>query len=215
LERDEVRIGYEVGHISMKTRIGQGLPFPEDGTTTSSSIRYVHDGLDSAVIPRHGLRLEAAVRYFFETPGATENLLQVSMSASAFHSLSPKNSVFLQGAGGSTVNNDVPFQLQFSLGGPQRLGAYSRHELRGSRFFYASGGVLSEIAELSLITPSKVYLGGWYELGSAFDQDRYEDLSHSISAGIVLESFFGPIFLGGSLGDEKRGKVYFLLGKIF
>ena len=215
LQNDEIRIGYDIGHVSMATRIGQELPLPEDGTTSVASMRYVHDGQDSSVIPRHGVRVEGSAHYFFESPGATENLLQFTGKASVFHRLSRNYSLFFLGSGGTTVRNNTPFQLQFTLGGPRKLGAYSREEIRGSRFFYASGGLIREIAELSLIVPSRVYLGGWYEMGSAFDRSQYEELSHSVSAGIMLESFFGPLFLGGSLGDEKRGKIYFLLGKVF
>ena len=215
LQNDEIRIGHDFGHLSMETRIGQELPLPQDGTTSVSSIHYVHDGQDNAVIPRHGIRIEGAVDYFFESPGTNENLTQIEAKGSLFSPLTDKNSLFFRGAGGTSVQNDVPFQLQFSLGGPVRLGAYSREEIRGSRYFYASGGMMREIAELSLIVPSKAYIGGWYELGSAFDRNQYERLSHSVSAGIILESFFGPLFLGGSVGDGKRGKIYFLLGQLF
>jgi NTE family protein len=214
-QKDELRVGYDIGHTSMGVRIGQELPLPNDGTNSVFSIRYVHDGQDDAVIPRHGVRLKSSARYYLDSPGATEELLQVEASLSVFHRLSRKNSLVFRGSGGSTIQNDAPFHLQFTLGGPSNLGAYSREELRGSRFFYASGGLTREIAELSLLVPSKVFLGGWYEVGSVFDRSLYEKLRHSVSAGIFLDSFLGPLFLGGSLGDGKRGKIYFLLGRLF
>ena len=213
--KDEIRIGYDIGRRSMAVRIGQQIPFPEDGTVSTASIRYEHDAADRAVIPRQGVRVEGGVLYHLRNPGIDDKLTQISAEASYFHRVSTRNSIFFRGAGGTTIQNDAPFDLQFTLGGPQRLGAYSREELRGSRFFYGAGGLTSEIAELSLILPSKVFVGGWYELGSAFDRYRYERLSHSASAGIILESFLGPLFLGGSVGDGKRGKIYFLLGNLF
>jgi NTE family protein len=215
LSRDEIRVGYEIGHTSMGVRIGQDLPLPDDGMVSVASLRYVHDAADRALIPRQGVRFEGSVLYHLRGPGVTENLTQLSAQASYFHRLSALNSLFLRAAGGSTIQNDAPFDLQFTLGGPQRLGAYSREELKGSRFFYAAGGLTSEIAELSLIVPSKVFVGAWYEVGSAFDRNRYQELNHSASAGIILDSFLGPLFLGGSVGDEKRGKIYFLLGNLF
>ena len=215
LAKDEIRVGYDIGHSSMAVRIGQQLPLPEDGTVSTASIRYVHDASDRAVIPRQGVRIEGGVGYHLKSPGITENLTQINADASYFHRLSFLNTLFFRAAGGTTLQNDAPFNLQFTLGGPLTLGAYSREELRGSRFFYGAGGLTSEIAELSLIMPSKVFVGGWYEFGSAFDRNRYEKLSHSASAGIILDSFLGPLFLGGSVGDGKRGKIYFLLGKLF
>jgi hypothetical protein len=35
------------------------------------------------------------------------------------------------------------------------------------------------------------------------------------SLGIVMETPLGPLFLGGSIGEEGRRKLYFKLGRFF
>jgi NTE family protein len=215
LSHDEVRVGYSIGHASYSIRIGPPTTNSEAGTKSEASIHYIHDSQDNPVIPRRGLRAEGNFHYFFEAPGATDRLTQLSARLSGSHALSEKNSLHFTGAGGITLDNDAPFLLQFTLGGPTQLAAYSRDELRGSRFFHARGLFSREIAELSLILPSKFYVTAWYELGSSFNRNRYEKLSHSIAGGLLLDSFLGPFFLGGSVGDEKRAKLFFLLGRLF
>jgi NTE family protein len=61
----------------------------------------------------------------------------------------------------------------------------------------------------------KLYFGGWYEGGTSFERWRDAEYRHGVTVGGVLETRIGAVFLGGSLAEGGRRKLYFSLGRIF
>jgi hypothetical protein len=55
--------------------------------------------------------------------------------------------------------------VQFTLGGPLRLGAYGVDQFRGDRIGYAGAGWLRRIGTLPAVLGGNLFLGGWYEAG--------------------------------------------------
>jgi hypothetical protein len=61
----------------------------------------------------------------------------------------------------------------------------------------------------------KAYVGAWYGGGSAFEKIGNANYRQSLSGGAILETPLGPVFLGGSMNENGRGRFYFSFRKIF
>ena len=61
----------------------------------------------------------------------------------------------------------------------------------------------------------KLYLGGWYEGGSAFENFRAAGYRQSVTGVALLQTRIGPIFVGGSFAEGGCRKLYFSLGRFF
>ncbi len=116
---------------------------------------------------------------------------------------------------GTSFGDTAPQLRQFTLGGPFKIGGYGYDEFRASNYAHAGIGYLYNPINFSSFLGGKVYVGGWYEGGSAFE--KFTDLRYrqSITGGTIIETPLGPVFLGTSINDKGRGRIYFSFGKIF
>src|SRR4029077_7965527 len=67
----EVRLGYEVGALSTKLRLGTPQIPAVNGRVGAARMRYLLDHTDDPVIPRRGFSVESNFRWFDASPGAT------------------------------------------------------------------------------------------------------------------------------------------------
>jgi NTE family protein len=214
--RDEVRFGYDIADVRTRRRIGEGALPEADGSERFLSLRWIHDGQNSPVIPSHGIYSRAEVRYYFDTPTLTfENgtrdareFAQADGRLSWFTRWHERHRVFLFGGGGTSFNDD-PGYNRFSLGGPLNLGAFNQGEIRGDNYLLGGGGLLWNWFRLPDVLGGNAYLGGWFENGSAFDQ--WDDAKYyaDISGGFIMETLFGPFFIGGAVSlNEGETRFY-------
>ncbi len=211
-----VQVGYEYGHQSSSVRTGDhALPSWND-TLSVASTRYVYDGRDNPIVPTRGARLEAEARLYLNAADALRPFAQASADFWAFAPVRRKQGIaFLHAAGGTTLEREAPFLEQFRLGGPLRLGAYARDEMVGSSYILLSAGLLRRVGTLPPILGGRIYAGGWYEIGTAFEALEKAPKAHSLTAGVVGETLLGPFFVGGAVGDGARARFYFSLGRLF
>jgi NTE family protein len=211
----EVRVGYEVGSLSTKLRLGI-LEIPAvDGRTGAARMRYLIDHTDDPVIPRRGFRVESNFHWFDTSPGATGAFPVLDTKVDFFQPVSRAASFFLSSEGGSTFgsrNTGVP---QFFLGGPSRLSAYGVNELFGDQYYLFRGGYLHEIVSLPPFVGKKVYAVGSYEAGKMYGAVNESKFPNDFAAGVLAETALGPFFVGGSVGDSGHHKWFFQLGRVF
>jgi NTE family protein len=220
--RSEVRLGYDAADVRVRLRVGPPTLPEGSGSDSHASLRWVFDGQNSPLVPSHGLRLRTAMRYFFDTPDVVDSTGAVIVSArdvpqgeavaSWFTRVWTRQRLFVAGGGGTSFGHD-PGLNQFRLGGALRLGALNTDEIRGNNYVLGTVGLLHEWFRLPDILGGNVYVGGWLEQGSAFD--RWEDAKYesSLSGGIILETLFGPAFLGYSQSlNDSGGRFYIALG---
>jgi NTE family protein len=211
----EVRVGYDVGTLSTKLRLGTAEIPAVDGRTGAAGMRYVMDHTDDPVIPRRGFRIESNFHWFDASPGATSAFPVLVARAEFFQPVSRVASFFLSGEGGSTFgsrNTGVP---QFFLGGPSRLSAYGVNELFGNQYYLFRGGYLHEIVSLPPFVGKKVYAIGSYEAGKMYGAVNESKFPNDFAAGVLAETTLGPFFVGGSVGDSSHHKWFFQLGHVF
>ena len=107
----------------------------------------------------------------------------------------------------------------FSLGGPGRLSAYGPNEFLTNQYFLFQAGYIRRISQLSPLFGDNVYLIGTYEIGkayqNAFSSNNESRLPTDVSAAILVQTFLGPIVMGGSVGDRAHRAFYFQVGRFF
>jgi NTE family protein len=211
----EVRVGYEVGNLSTRLRLGTPQIPSVEGRVGTARMRYLMDHSDDPVIPRRGFRIESNFHWYDASPGATSAFPVLETRMEFFHPISRAASFFLSSEGGSTFgsrNTGVP---QFFLGGASRLGAYGVNELLGNQYYLFRGGYLREIVSLPPFVGKKVYAIGSYEAGKMYGAVNESKFPNDFAAGVLAETTLGPFFVGGSVGDSSHHKWFFQLGHVF
>ena len=213
--RSELRFGYQIFSGKLAPLIGSaGLP-ALSGSTGEFRTRYVWDGQDSPAIPSKGTRIVANLARVLQSPGLVHPIAQLDVQTSTFIPTSEKTSLFFAAAGGTTFHGTASqFQI-FSLGGAFRLGAYLPDEFVGNDYGYASFGFRREFYRLPQLVGKKVYWGGWYEAGSAFNSPDSLIVRGSANAGVMADTIIGPIAIFGSVSPTGQSRVNFSIGRLF
>ena len=211
----EIRLGYDLGYLDASLRIGDPvLPTPS-GRVGISSIRYNLNRLDSPIVPRSGQIVQVRAQWDDASPGSDRGFPLSEMYFGAIHRISQPGSVFLQGFAGSTFGHQDTGVPQFFLGGIHWLNAYGSNELRTDQYWLGRLGYVHELFTLPPLLGNKVYATAAYEVGKAYAAPGASRLPNDGAIGIVIETLFGPLSFGGSIGDSGHRKVYFSLGRFF
>ncbi|MGA8438695.1 MAG: patatin-like phospholipase family protein [Candidatus Sulfotelmatobacter sp.] len=213
--RSELRFGYQIFSGKLAPLIGNaGLPVLS-GSSGEFRTRYVWDGQDSPAIPSAGTRIVASLARVLQSPGLVHPIDQLEVQTSSFIPTSGKTSLFLAAAGGTPFHGTASQFQVFWLGGPFRLGAYLPNEFVGNDYGYASFGFRRELYRLPQLVGKKIYWGGWYEAGSAFNNPDSLIVRGSANAGFVADTIVGPIAIFGSVSPTGQSRVNFSIGRLF
>lgn len=212
----EIRAGYGVGFTNEYLRLGTPDFASTNGRVGQFHMRYVLDHTDDAVIPTRGYYAQSNF-YFYDTyPDATQAFPSMTATLQYFQPVFHRDVAFITGTGGSTFGYKNTGDPQFFLGGVGRLTAYGLNELLGNQFFVGRVGYLRRIASLPPFVGKNVYIIGYGEVGKMYgDPFGAPRLSGDGAAGLIADTAFGPIFVGGSVGDTGHHKWFFQLGRVF
>lgn len=212
----EVRVGYNIGHSEATLRLGAPDYFSHSGRVGALHMRYTLDHTNEAVIPTHGFYIRSNFNFYDTYPGATEAFPSLVLTAQYFQPVFHRDSIFAIAEGGSTFGFHQTGIPQFFLGGVGRLSAYGLNELFGDQYFVGRAGYLRKVFTLPSFVGKQVYLVGYGEVGKMYgDPLPAPRLSGDGAAGLLAETAFGPVFVGGSVGDTGHQKWFFQLGRIF
>ncbi len=211
----ELRAGYEIGYGSATRQIGPALLPDASGRTGVARIRYAMDRLDNPIVPRHGIALVSQVGWIEANPGSNVSFPSGEMSLLGLKAISKPGSIYGVASGGSTFGNEKVGIPQFSMGGPARLAAYGINEFLTNQYVYGRVGYLHQIGQLPAFLGRGVYLDGHFEAARIYGSMHPEKIPLDGVAGIVTETLFGPLMIGGSVGGDGHRKWFFQLGKVF
>jgi NTE family protein len=213
--RSELRWGYEIFGGKLAPLIGSAGLTPVSGSTGEFRTRYVWDGQDSPAVPSRGMRIVTSLARVLQSPGLAHAIEQLDVQTSTFIPTGPKTSLFLLASGGTTFRGSAgPFQV-FTLGGQFHLGAYLPQEFVGNHYAYSSLGFRREFYHLPQLVGGKIYWGGWYEAGTAFNDPSTVVVRGSFNLGVIAETIVGPIALAGSVSPTGQSRVNFSIGRLF
>jgi len=224
-QNSQLRIGYDVGRVDLTRRIGDPLLPEISGREAFASVRWDYDGQDSPSIASHGMRMTFSLRRFFDAGDATfvDSTPKVSEDeftsgeayATWFKLLGTRYYLYFQGSGGSSFGDHPLPPNDFTLGGPLRLGAFNNDELRGSNYALAGVGLFRRIGRLPDFLGGNIYVGGVVENGSAFEKIDEAKFRTNFTAILLMDTFLGPAFAGGSVGTDGRGRFYVGVSPLF
>ena len=219
-EDSELRLGFEIGNVNASVRIGDPVLPSIEGQYDVIQTQWSYDGTDSPVIPTRGIRLNTFGAWYLDTPVAVEfpsdeDFPQAGVRAALFTPLKRKGTLFFLAEADTSFDSEVSAVNKFNLGGLFRMGALSKDEFRGDHLLYGSAGYLHRITFLPPLIGEKLSAGAWYEFGSAFDDSDERNILHCVSLGAIAETFLGPIFVGGSVGEGGRTNFFFAIGRFF
>ncbi len=222
--RAELRFGYDGAAAQGRLRVGDPMLPEADGAERSMRLQFIYDRQTSPVVPSRGLYVRSVLRHYFDTSDITtaeseglevppnpDRFTQFDFTGSWFRRAKGEDRIFLGFGGGSSFNVNPLFN-DFSLGGLLRLGAFNNDELRGPNFTYLNAGYLKQVGRLTDVIGGNIYLGGWLESGSAWDDTV--DWHNNVTAGLIVESLLGPIFAGLS-ADTNHMRFYVAIGPLF
>lgn len=211
----EFRVGYDLANLKSSVRIGDPV-FPAlHGNESRVFARYDFDSTNNAIIPTDGIRFTGEARYIFRSPELVEKYPQAEGQAVYFKRIGAKGIGYLSAAGGTSFNRQISTINRFTLGGTLRLSAYTRDQFIGNNYLFTSGGYLREVYSLPSIIGGKVYAFGGIETGGAFDRLANSNYFSNVTGGVIVATAFGPISVGGALGEGGQRKIFFSLGRIF
>lgn len=213
--RSELRTGYSIGYQKFLPQVGLPLLGDLEGGFTRAGLSWNFDGLDKAQVPTGGILSKNSIYHYIDSPDTEENFTQAETSTSIFHSAGGQNILFGFGKAGVTFGKNPSPTRKFALGGRLRLGGYHYEEFRDDNYLMGGFGMLHKPSFFPPFLGGGAYLGAWYEGGSIFREIDTAVYRQSLSGGIIVETPFGPIFLGCSVNEDGRGKLYFSYGRFF
>ncbi len=213
-ESTRLRVGYDVAYVRNVTRVGSSVLPRSTGGEQTFRATVDYDGQNAAYLPSRGLRLNTRAQWFLEAPDATSRFGAVEGSLRAARPVDSNKILSASVDGGAILAGDAPILYQFSLGGPFRLGAFPPNAFRGPKYLLGSIGVKFPIGRLPKLLGGRLYVETLAEAGSVFDQISSAKVKSSVTAGIAADTLLGPLFAGGSVGEDGAGRVYFVIGRL-
>lgn len=213
---NEVRLGWEQGHQEANVLVGaEGTPTLSGGTRLLR-LRYTYDGQDAPVLPRRGLRVISDFEHIYRAPGAGSTYNRIEVNASWFKPNSVRDTQFFGASFGLLTSDNTSPLSEFTLGGTLRLSAYQPGERAGRRYYYGTAGYLRQVSPGNFLLGGRTSLGTWLEFGNTSgSQIIRTDNAYPVclSGGLLVETPFGPLLAGLSLGHGGHTRAFFSLGR--
>jgi NTE family protein len=217
----EFRIGYDTGWASYDPTVGNPDLLPSLSARQGiTSMRYIRDHRDNPVVPRRGNLVTTAFNFYDSRPAAEDKFPALQTDLQYFRPFRQVNSAYFTATGGTTFTFAKTGVPPFTLGGPVRLAAYGTNEIFTNQYFLFQLGYLRQIGELPPILGHRVFFRAFYELAKPYKTgravlDTFPSVPMDGGVGILVETLFGPAYIGGSWGDSGHRKIFFKLGRVF
>jgi NTE family protein len=209
----ELRFGYEGGYERLKPQIGNSTELPTvAGATGDFRLQYTLNTLDEPTVPHSGESIRFYTKYFNENPGAPHGFPLSEVQLQNFFRLSDPTSVFLNAYGGTSYDfkTGIP---PFNLGGVTRFVAFGTNELLTDKYFLFQTGYIRKLKKLPPLLGSTIEALGVFEIGKTY-QPRFA-LPGDVAGALIVNTIFGPVEVGGAIGDYGHAKFFFQVGRIF
>ena len=209
----ELRFGYEGGYERLKPQIGSTAELPTvAGPTGDVRVQYILDTLDQPVVPRSGESVRFYTKYFNENPGAPHGFPLSELQTQKFFRLSDRTSVFLNAYGGTSYSYKTGIP-PFGLGGVTRFVAFGTNELLTDQYFLFQTGYIRKLKNLPPLLGSTIDALGIFEIGKTYRTPF--KLPGDVGGALIVNTLFGPVEIGGAVGDYGHAKFFFQVGRIF
>ena len=222
----EVRVGYQSYDLKLYPQIGDPAVLPTvQGRVGDARMQFQLIRVDNPVIPRQGQYVVLNNDWYEAFPNAPNPFNSTEGHISLFQRISAPASVYFSAAGGTTYGYHQTGVPQFALGGSVRgLPAYGSNELLTNQYFLFTGGYIRQLVQLPPFLGDHLYFVTNYQIGKAYAlplsvfpkaPPLSSNLPMSGTAGFIVNTIFGPVLVGGAVGDTGHQRFFFQLGRIF
>ena len=212
----EIRGGYDIGYAKDNLNLGTPDFSSIQGRIGDTHASFNTDHTNDPIVPTKGYSVTTNFHWYDAYPGAINGLPAMDARLQGFLPVSTKGSIYAAAEGGSSfgvLNTGTPL---YFLGAPLRLTAYGTNELYGNQYYLFRSGYLRNLFALPPFVGKNVYLVANYEFGKMYDFAGPESkFPNDVAAGVLAETAFGPLYIGGSFGDTGHHKWFFQIGKAF
>ncbi len=209
----QFRAGYDFAYVRNVTRVGDALPRSR-GEEQAAHLRFDYDGQDRAYFPSRGVRLSSGVSWLLNAPDLSRGFGRAEGGLSVSWRMARRHHFTFYADGGASFGNPPPLLYQFNLGGPFRLGAFPTNAFRGPNFLLGRAAYRTQLGRLPTLLGDRLYATGLVEVGSAFDRASGARFNSSFTGGLAADTFFGPFFVGASVGNGGTVRAYFIVGAL-
>jgi len=214
----ELRLGYEGGYQHLSPQIGNVAELPNvSGGTGDVRLQYSLNRLDDPVVPRSGESVKFYTKYFNANPAASEGFPVSELHLQNFWRLSDPSSVFLNAYGGTSYGYKTGIPA-FSLGGVTHFLAFGENELLTNQYFLFQGGYIRKLLQMPPLLGSTIDFLATFEVGKTYqlpNGPKPPYLPADAAGALVVNTLFGPVEVGGAVGDYGHAKFFFQIGRIF
>jgi hypothetical protein len=98
---------------------------------------------------------------------------------------------------------------------PARLAAYGLNQFLTNQYFYFRGGYLHRLGKVPSLLGHGLFLDVHYEVAKPYGLPNAPTLPNDGVVGLITETIFGPILVGGSLGTQATASGSFSSGECF
>jgi len=214
----ELRLGYEGGYQHLSPQVGNVAELPTvSGGTGNVRLQYSLNKLDDPVVPRSGESVKFYFKYFNTNPAAPEGFPLSELQLQKFWRLSNPSSVFLSGRGGTSYGHKTGIPA-FSLGGVTHFLAFGENELLTNQYFLFQTGYIRKLLQMPPLLGSTIDFLGMFEIGKTYqlpNGPKPPYLPGDLAGALIVNTLFGPVEVGGAVGDYGHSKFFFQIGRIF
>ena len=224
----EFRIGYNTEYLKYSLQVGANTEPTVSGREGYAIFQYTLLHVNDPVIPTVGQEAAFRTQWFeaYPSPSSSYSIPAFPLSQggiSQFVPLSERNTLVFSGGGGTvygTHNANIGLPV-FSIGGPHLFAAYGTNEILTNEYGYGQLGYLRQLAQLPPFLGGNLYLLGRLEGGAYQRVDtplgqpaQYRNPADA-AAGLIVNTIFGPVLIGGAVGDAGHHRFFFSLGRVF
>jgi NTE family protein len=213
----EVRFG--VARSNIRTQSETILVVPDESYDQGGyTLRTIYDQLDNTNFPHEGG--SARLTYFRSSPrlGADARYERYDFRALKAKTWS-RNTVMAMLRFGGSIDSQLPFYEDFSLGGIFNLSAYPKGYFLGERLSYGSILTYRRFSDLPTFLGKGIYGGMQFEAARMGRIDEsfaaMNGTATSVNAYLAADTVLGPFYLMASYGDTDQSAIYMALGVSF
>ncbi len=222
----EFRVGYVTQYLKYSLQVGANTEPTISGRAGYGQFLYTLLHANDPVIPTRGelgaFRTQWYEAYPSPTSGVTISPFPESQGTfSQFVPLSKRNSLGLSGGGGTLYGTRYIGLPAFSIGGPKTFAAYGTNEILTNQYAIGQFAYLRKLATLPPFLGGNLYFvtrfeGGAYQrFDTPLDQPAQYRHPADVVAGVIVNTIFGPVLIGGAVGDAGHHRFFFSLGRVF
>jgi NTE family protein len=154
--------------------------------------------------------------WYDANPGAHSGFSLAETQITKFIPVKTNFSFFGTASGGTTFTYHQTGFPPFALGGGPDFYAYGKNEFLTNQYFLFKAGYIHPLWHLPPLVGKQIYVVAAAEGGKLYDLPPHTStLPGNFTAGIVMNTIFGPFEIGGAAGATGHYKFFYQLGRVF